>query len=214
VTTRLIRDHELLRAAARVEQPSARFSKRSTRQAMVANPLINTPEAQMRSLSARLAALTTALLAVACTRASAQQSASLRPMPKTDAGPPVSVALLDTLERLERKSWEAWKSRDPKYFEQFLSDDHVEVGFSGPYGKSVVVAGVGGTGCVVSSYTVDNFKVTSFDAHTAVLTYHAAQDTKCGASKVPSPVWVTSLYLNRDGKWWNALYQQTQDLRK
>ena len=118
--------------------------------------------------------------------------------------------LKDVLMARERQSWEAWKGRDGKFFQDFLSEDHVEVGFNGRTSKASVVAGVGSPACVVKSYAVDRFELTSFDANTALLTYHAEQDTTCGGRPVPSPVWVSSLYVRRDGKWLNAAYQQTQ----
>jgi hypothetical protein len=33
--------------------------------------------------------------------------------------------LKETLINLEKQSWEAWKRRDGKFFQDFLSDDHV-----------------------------------------------------------------------------------------
>ena len=119
------------------------------------------------------------------------------------------TALETTLTNLEKQSWEAWKNRDGKFFQDFLSDDHVELGFGGPTSKAAVVAVVGSPICVVKSYTVDHFKVTSFSEDTALLTYHAAQDTTCNGAPVPSPVWVSSLYVKRGDRWLNALYQQT-----
>jgi len=115
-----------------------------------------------------------------------------------------------TLVELEKKSWVAWQNHDGKFFEQFLSDDHVELGFGGVTNKARVVAGVASPLCVVKSYAIDKFEVVRFDANTALLTYHAAQDTSCNGNAVPSPVWVSSLYLRRHGRWLNALYQQTQ----
>jgi hypothetical protein len=111
---------------------------------------------------------------------------------------------------LEKQSWVAWQNHDGKFFEKFLSDDHVEVGFGGPTDKATVVAGVAGPDCTVTSYSVDKFKVTMFNAETALVTYFADQDTICGGQKVPRPVWVSSLYLKRAGHWENALYQQSQ----
>lgn len=119
-------------------------------------------------------------------------------------------ALEETLVNLEKQSWEAWQKRDGKFFQEFLSDDHVEVGFNGITNKATIVGFVGSPVCVVKSYTVDNFKLTVLDADTALLTYHAAQDTTCGGGTVPSPVWVSSLYVKRGKRWLNALYQQTQ----
>jgi hypothetical protein len=118
--------------------------------------------------------------------------------------------LKETLVGLEKLSWEAWKGHDRKFFQQFLADDHVEVGFGGVTNKATVVADVGSPLCVVKSYTVDGFELVKFDANTALLTYHAAQDTTCGGKPVPSPVWVSSLYVRRHGRWVNAVYQQTQ----
>jgi hypothetical protein len=126
------------------------------------------------------------------------------------AAQPDKSSLKETLTNLEKQSWEAWKNRDGKFFQDFLSDDHVEVGFGGPTGKKTVVAGVGSPACTVKSYTVDHFELAEFGPDTALLTYHAAQDTTCNGTAVPSPVWVSSLYVKRDGAWLNALYQQTK----
>jgi hypothetical protein len=118
--------------------------------------------------------------------------------------------LSETLIKLEKQSWEAWKKRDGKFFQTFLSDDHVEVGFSGVANKASVVAFVGSPICVVNSYKVEGFKISKIDASTVLLTYHAEQDTACGRTAVPSPVWVSSLYVRRGKRWFNAFYQQTQ----
>lgn len=120
----------------------------------------------------------------------------------------------ETLINLEKQSWEAWKKRDGKFFEGFLSDDHVEVGFSGPANKATVIAGVASPVCVVKSYLVDTFKLTMLDENTALLTYHAEQDTTCNGVAVPAPAWASSLYVRRGDRWLNAFYQQTQTSRK
>ena len=119
--------------------------------------------------------------------------------------------LLAELSDLELRSWQAWKSRDASYFEGFLSDDHVEVGFGGVADKATVLATVRSPGCVVKSFSVTDLRVHRLSADTALLTYHAAQDTVCGSVAVPSPVWVASLYVRRGGRWLNAVYQQSQE---
>lgn len=110
------------------------------------------------------------------------------------------------LVAMEKQSWVAWQARDAAFFRDFLSDDHVEVQNNGVAGKDPVVASVGSPACVVKSYAVDHFKLTQFSADAAVLTYHAAQDTTCAGARVPSPVWATSVFVKRDGKWRNAIY--------
>jgi hypothetical protein len=118
-------------------------------------------------------------------------------------------ALKEALVKLEKQSWVAWQGHDGKFFQEFLSDDHVELGSGGPASKAAVVSMVAGTACTVKSYSVDHFELTMPSSDTALLTYHAAQDTTCGGKPVPSPVWVSSLYVKRGDRWLNVLYQHS-----
>jgi hypothetical protein len=118
-------------------------------------------------------------------------------------------ALKEALVKLEKQSWVAWQGHDGKFFQDFLSDDHVELGTGGPASKAAVVSMVGGTACTVKSYSVDHFELTVLGPDTALLTYHAAQDTTCFGKPVPSPVWVSSLFVKRGDRWLNALYQHS-----
>jgi hypothetical protein len=121
-----------------------------------------------------------------------------------------NAALKETLINLEKQSWEAWKKRDGKFFQEFLSDDHVEVGSSGAATKAQVVAFVASPVCVINSYSIDKFELKMLDSNIALLTYHAVQDTTCSGVAVPSPVWASSLYVKQGDRWRNAFYQQTQ----
>ena len=67
-----------------------------------------------------------------------------------------------TLMALEKRSWEAWKNHDGKFFKQFLSEDHVEVGFGGVTNKATVVTGVASPVCVVKTYAIDKFELVRF----------------------------------------------------
>jgi hypothetical protein len=130
------------------------------------------------------------------------------PFPVRPAKEP-TASLKEELVKLEKQSWEAWKNHDGKFFEGFLSDDHAEIGFGGVTSKASVVAGVASGVCEVKSYTVDNFELRMLGSDAALLTYHEAQDTKCRGKAVPSPCWVSSLYMKRGERWLNVLYQQT-----
>ena len=122
--------------------------------------------------------------------------------------------LKNNLIALEKQSWVAWQKRDGSFYQNFLSDDHVEVGGNGTATKKEVVGFVGSPVCVVTSYSVDNFTVTLLNVDAALLVYRAVQDTKCNGKPVPSPAWVSSLYVRRKGKWQNAMYQQTPEPQK
>ena len=134
----------------------------------------------------------------------------------------IAVALLiaaaaptteQTLVDLEKQSWAAWQKMDAEFWKTFLSDDHIEInGFVGATGKADVIRGISSKACKVASYAVDHFQFRQIDPNTAVLVYRAAQDADCGGFKVPSPVWATSLFQLRDGRWQNVLYEHTPAL--
>jgi hypothetical protein len=123
--------------------------------------------------------------------------------PAGAAGP---ATLESALIAMEKQSWVAWKAHDGAFFERYLSDDHVEVGPSGPAAKADVVRLVSSGKCTIASYSVDHFVFRRVAIDTAVLTYRAEQATRCGAASVPSPVWATSVYVRRGGRWRNAVY--------
>jgi hypothetical protein len=134
-------------------------------------------------------------------------SLSLR-APESKASP-LSASDEALIRDLETKSWDAWKAQDAAFFEGFLSPDHIEVHGYGVVDKAAVVAGVRSARCSVSSFSLGPMSLVALSPDTVAVTYRAEQDTKCGAAKVPSPVWATSVYVKRSGKWLNALYQQT-----
>jgi hypothetical protein len=119
------------------------------------------------------------------------------------------AVIKEQLIKLEKQSWEAWKNRDGKFFQDFLSDDHVEVGCGGVSNKAEIVAFVGSPVYTVKSYQLDQFELKMLDKNTALLTYREAQDTVCH-NPVPSPCWVSSLYMKHGDRWLNVFYQQTE----
>lgn len=124
------------------------------------------------------------------------------------ASPTDDQAVSEKLISLERDSWVAWQHHDAKFFGDFLSEDHIELGTHGPGTKANVVAFVGSPVCKVESYSLGDIRFTRLSADSAVLVYRAEQKTTCGSMTVPSPVWVTSVFALRNGQWKNVLYEQ------
>jgi hypothetical protein len=114
-----------------------------------------------------------------------------------------------TLVNLEKKSWQAWAKRDGSFFQSFLSDDHVEIGFGGIASKETVVNSVASPDCQVISYKTGSYKCIPISENVALLVYYASQQTVCNGKTVPSPVWVSSLYVKRGNDWVNIAYQQS-----
>lgn len=119
------------------------------------------------------------------------------------------ASLKEELVKLEMQSWEAWKNHNGKFFERFLSSDHVEVGFGGLTSKASVMAGVASGACQVEGYTLKHFELRMLGENVALLNYYETQETSCQGKTVPSPCWVSSLYMKRGGRWRNVFFQQT-----
>jgi hypothetical protein len=43
----------------------------------------------------------------------------------------------------------------------------------------------------------------------AILTFSATQDATCGGAAEPSPVWASTVFVKRGGKWLAAFHQET-----
>lgn len=132
-----------------------------------------------------------------------------KPDKKNDNAGTGPSSLKETLISLEKQSWEAFKNHDGKFFQEFLSDEHVDVTPGGLANKARIVQFVASAFCVTKNYSGDKFEVTMLDPNTAMLTYRAEKDTVCNGQPVPSPVWITSIYVKRGERWLNAVFQQT-----
>jgi Domain of unknown function (DUF4440) len=152
--------------------------------------------------------LTRHLVCIALTISTSSLCAAESPSPAT-----LSSSDDATIRELETKSWVAWKGHDATFFQQFLSEDHVEIHSYGIVGKAAVVEGVRSPACVVQTYTLGPFSLTAVTQDSVLVTYRAEQNTSCGEQKVPSPVWATSLYAKRAGRWVNVMYQHTPTAR-
>ena len=109
----------------------------------------------------------------------------------------------------EKKLWEAWKAKNSKAFQTYLSADSVMVGDAGVANKTEAVKEIEGMGCDVKSYELSDIKVTFLTSEAALITYKAAQDATCNGQAAPPVVWASSAYVKRGGKWFAASHQET-----
>ncbi len=119
------------------------------------------------------------------------------------------AALHDRLVAMEKQAWIAWQHHDASYFSSALSGDHLDVSPRGVVDKSAVLSAVGGGACTVDSYSLDQIRVQKLSSDAYLLVYRATQSAQCGGTPVPSPTWVSSLYVHRADRWVNVLFQQS-----
>ncbi len=109
---------------------------------------------------------------------------------------------------LEKSGWTAWKDKDAEWFKTNTTEEFLSINSDGISNKAQVVASTP-IDCNVNSFSLDDFKFVILDEKTVLLTYTAMQDGECGGKKLTTNIRVSVNYVERDGKWLEALYMET-----
>ena len=116
------------------------------------------------------------------------------------AGPP-KVALV----ALENSAYAAWKSKDSKFWDTFLSDNFVGWGTSGKLDKVSAKKEYTGAGCDIKSYALSDEQMKLLGNRAALITYKTTIDGTCGGQRVPANSWAASVYV-REGNQWKGVF--------
>ncbi len=134
----------------------------------------------------------------------ASPAASPKPKPRM-----TKAQILKKLSANETALWNAWKNKDAKPFQMWLSADSVNVGDQGVAGKSDITKEMASMPCEVRSFTLSDWKLTMLNPSTAVITYKGAQDGTCAGTALPAAVWASSVWVQRGSRWLAAFHQET-----
>jgi hypothetical protein len=121
---------------------------------------------------------------------------------------PRAAPTKDALVALEKSSYEAWKSKDAKFWGTFLSDKFVGYGSSGKLDKASATKEYTGANCEIKSYTLSDEQMKPLGNDAALLTYKKTVDGTCGGEKVPANSWAASAYVRDGDKWKGAFHAE------
>jgi hypothetical protein len=116
-------------------------------------------------------------------------------------GPPARNALVT----LEKRAYEAWKSKDATFWDSFLSDRFVGYGPSGKLDKASATKQYTGADCDIRRYALSDARARALGKDVVLLTHRSAVDGTCSGQKVPANSWAASIYV-RDGGTWKAAF--------
>ena len=108
---------------------------------------------------------------------------------------------------LDKQGWEAWKNNDTTWFEKNTTADFLSISSDGISNKTEAMKSVA-TDCKVAAFSLANFKFVMLDKNAVLLTYTATQDAICGGKKAPTTLQVAVNYVQRGGRWLEAMYMQ------
>jgi ketosteroid isomerase-like protein len=107
------------------------------------------------------------------------------------------------LVTLEKSAYDAWKSKDAKFWDLFLSDRFVGWG-SSKLDKTSAAKEYTGADCDIKSYALSDEQISPLGENAALITHKTAVDGACGGQKIPLS-WTASLYV-REGDKWKAIF--------
>ncbi|HEX2465348.1 MAG TPA: nuclear transport factor 2 family protein [Thermoanaerobaculia bacterium] len=127
------------------------------------------------------------------------------------AAGPASAGLQEDLLAMDKAQWTAWGKKDGATAGKYITEDHVQViaGIGAVAGRDAVVKATNGLTCELKSFDFSGAKLRQVAPGVAILSYTATQDTTCDGTKLPPKLQVTSVYVQKDGKWLSANYQET-----
>jgi ketosteroid isomerase-like protein len=111
----------------------------------------------------------------------------------------------DALVTLEKSAYEAWKSKDAKFWDTFLSDKFVGYGSSGRLDKASATQQYTGVDCEIKRYALSDEQIQPLSNDAALITHKTTVDGTCNGQKVPVSSWVATVYV-RDGDRWKAAF--------
>ncbi|MGH9809727.1 MAG: nuclear transport factor 2 family protein, partial [Terriglobia bacterium] len=116
-----------------------------------------------------------------------------------------TAAAKHALVALEKSALEAWKSKDAKFWDTFLSDKFVGYGSFGKLDKASATKEYTGADCNIKIYALSDEQVRPLAKDVALLTYKLTQEGTCGGQKIPANSWAASIYV-RDGDTWKGAF--------
>jgi uncharacterized protein (TIGR02246 family) len=127
------------------------------------------------------------------------------------AAVPAAAGLQEDLVAMDKAQWTAWSKKDGEVFRKTLTPDAVQIvaGSGALAGRDTIADAVAGLSCDVKSFDFQDVKLRQLTPDVAILSYTATQDSTCDGAKLPAKVQATSVYVQKNGKWLSANYQET-----
>src|ERR1700751_2295300 len=110
--------------------------------------------------------------------------ASIRPDPQ-------KVVLIT----LEKSAYEAWKSKDSRFWGTFLSGKFVGWGSFGKVNKASAIKEYTRADCEIKSYALSDEQVSLLGKDAALITYKATVNGTCGGQQLPTNSLAAAIYV-------------------
>jgi hypothetical protein len=125
---------------------------------------------------------------------------------KPAAAPPTKEAVL----ALEKSAHDAFKNKDAKFWETFLTNNFVGYGEGGRLDRAAAMKAYAGADCDIKSTTLSEENMTAYGTDAAIITAKVTTDGTCGGKKLPAESWSATAYVRDGDKWKAAFHAQAE----
>jgi hypothetical protein len=114
----------------------------------------------------------------------------------------------DVAVQLERQAWEAVKAKQYTKYVRLLAKDFVDIEPVGIITRKEEEKGI--VQLTINEYKWERLRIVHLSPNVTLLVYKAIQKANFGGQPVPTPTWVSSLWIKRNGTWLNVFVQETK----
>jgi hypothetical protein len=166
----------------------------------------------MKRTTLLLLTIVAAIAASACQQGTVSKTNAAAPNTAANtAAANTAISAAPTKEALfvlERSAYDAWKNKDAKFWDGFLSAKFVGYGASGKLDKASATKEYAGADCDVKSNTLSDEHMTQLGPDAALITYKVTQDATCGGQKLPASSWAAGVYVREGTQWKGAFHAE------
>lgn len=162
----------------------------------------------MKQISLLTVIIVAASIFAACGGSAANKPAANVANANAAAKPVDPAPSKETLMIPENKAWYSWKSKNGKYFEEYLADNAVAMGSGGRSDKAAIIKRISDPTCEVNDFSLTDEQMTPLGTDVALLTYKATQDAKCGGKPLPPTVRAATVLVRTSEKWKAAYHNE------
>jgi ketosteroid isomerase-like protein len=117
------------------------------------------------------------------------------------ASNPSGGASKEALVALEKQAFEAWKNKDPKFFDNMLAANFMMMEGGQHMDKAATMKGIAENPCEVKSYSMSDEQLTNVSPEVAVITMKVTADVTCNGKPQPGSVTSSSVYVKQGSDW-------------
>jgi hypothetical protein len=112
------------------------------------------------------------------------------------------------LDALEQSAYGAWKAKNAKFWEDFLSDQFVGWGAAGRLDKASATREYTGADCQIQSYALSGEQTSPLGKQAMLITHKISVDGACGGQKLPAASWAAGIYVRHGDHWQGAFHAE------